>query len=232
MDVSLAHSKAATQQISSLAPGTTVTSTSSAALPQAGNLISSSTETAFSGAATTQEMLPSGGLAFNTDYLSLFTPIASILLVIIGWNIIYYNAKRIATRNESKSIVDDAVKIIDDIEKTTTEYWLSGRKARIESSIYLILALSKITTLYGRLDILKRRGLDTSSLSMAMLVEHMTLDCEKVDQISDEAKRSQMELFLESSNRFVDNLYLTFEKRYAPANGLLSRLKCVMPNRK
>ena len=36
--------------------------------------------------------------------------IGSILLVFIGWKVVYHNAKKIATRSESKALVDHVLR--------------------------------------------------------------------------------------------------------------------------
>lgn len=149
--------------------------------------------------------------------LSVVIPIVGLTLVIIGWRVIYKNAKKIATRAETKSLVDDIVKIFNELESLTVHFWLSGRQNRRDADEFILLISAKIQTLTSRIKFLKKRNIDTSCINLAALHEYMTLNCEDVDRRTNEQNREQLQLFLEESNRNVNDLYSEYQKRYSPS---------------
>ena len=50
------------------------------------------------------------------------------ILVIIGWRFLYLNAKKLATRSETKSSIDSVVSIMEEIDKLAITFWLSISK--------------------------------------------------------------------------------------------------------
>lgn len=142
--------------------------------------------------------------------------IASVMLIIYGWKIIYNNAKKISTRSETKSIVDDSVRIISDLENTTLEYWLTGRKERTDTGVFVLLVSAKIETLSSKIEILRNRGLLVSKDDLAKMSTYITLDSEKVDVFSEEYKREQMQAYLNCSNDYTTSLYNVFQEKYSP----------------
>lgn len=156
--------------------------------------------------------------SIKPDYFSVsnLISIASVILIIIGWRIIYKNAKKISTRSETKSIVDDSVRIISDLENTTLEYWLSGRKERKDNGVFVLLVSAKIETLSSKVEILRNRGLLVSKEDLASLSTYITLDSEKVDTFSEEYKRELMQAYLNCSNEYTISLYKVFQEKYSP----------------
>ncbi len=154
-----------------------------------------------------------------------YSPMISIILVIIGWRVIYNNAKKLATRTETKSLIDEVIKLTNELEGITIDYWLSGRKNRIESDLFTLLTSAKIETLTARLTLLKRRQINLKKKSLSYMVTYMDLDCEKVDSISIDKKREKVHLFLSYKNELIDELYTVYEEVYEPSFGLTPRLK-------
>jgi len=146
-----------------------------------------------------------------------FLPVVSLLLIILGWKVIYNNAKKIATRNENKSLIDNVVSILNEMEILVTGYWLSTKKNRLGSEEYQVICSAKLLKLNSRLSFLYERGLNISDVDLAILSEHMTLNCERVNSRSNSNNREQAQLFLEEVNKCINSLYANFQIRHKPA---------------
>lgn len=164
-------------------------------------------------------------LTHSIDYFG----VAGILLIIIGWKVIYANGKRLATRSETKSALDGAIELISQIEQLTTEYWLAGRRYRIDTEKFELLASAKMSMLDSQIKVISRRGIEVPDTSLSDLATDMTLNCERVDQMPPQEIRSQVQIFLNTSSQLKDQLYLAFEERHRPAHSLwgalISRLR-------
>ncbi|MCD9506559.1 hypothetical protein [Photobacterium phosphoreum] len=147
---------------------------------------------------------------------SQYTWLLSLLFVIIGWCVVYYNAKRLATRSETKSLIDGVISITSELEKLTIDYWLSGRKTRIGTEEFLLISSSKIESLGSRLKIIQRRGINITSFNLSKISMYMTLNCENVDQSKPENNRIQMQNFLSELNQSIENIYDEFHRNYRP----------------
>lgn len=150
------------------------------------------------------------------EELIKYTGLVSLVLVVIGWLVIYKNARKIATRGESKSLVDDVIKVLDQIESLSVTYWLAGRQKRIESEEFTLLFNAKLLTLNSRLEILKARNVDTSVVDLAQLAECITYQCEDVDRISSSDRRARVQSFLDIINSSNEKLYQEFQKLHKP----------------
>ena len=147
-----------------------------------------------------------------------YSSFISIVLVIVGWIVIYRNARKIATRAETKSLLDDLFKVLDSIENLATTYWLSGRKNRIDSDEFTLLFNAKLLTLHSRLELLSNRKVDTSDIDLSSLAELVTMDCEDVDRKTDNDKRVRVQLILDHINSSSVKLYSKFQQANKPVH--------------
>lgn len=150
------------------------------------------------------------------ESISPYFSLISIALVIIGWNIIYRNAKKLATRTETKAFLDDAMSVLSDIEDMTVQYWLSGRKCRIDSEQFILLTNAKLLKFVARLQLLNERNIDIKVVNLAQLSTLITEDCEDVDRRTTEENRERIQLFLELLNDIHEKLYGKFQLLYKP----------------
>jgi len=153
-----------------------------------------------------------------------YTPIVSIILIILGWQVIYNNAKKLATRNETKSLIDDIVAIVEKLEGLTTEFWLQSRQSRLDVDVFLLLTQSKLQIFNSRIKIIEKRDISVSEIDLGKFLEFMTLDCENVDSQKPEKKRKQVESLLDESNKCLEHLYAEFQEKYKPSFGILKRI--------
>lgn len=137
-------------------------------------------------------------------------------LVIIGWVVIYRNARKIATRSETKSLIDDVISILNAMESLATEYWLSGRQSRMETEQFIVIFNAKLLTLNSRLEVLKARKVNVNNVNIGDLYEQMTLDCEQVDRMPTAEKYQKVQKILEGLNNAAASLYQEFQNAHQP----------------
>lgn len=149
--------------------------------------------------------------------------IVSILLVIAGWFVVYRNAKRLATRNETKSILDSALSALDCLENLAVDYWLSGRQKRKDTDEFILLISAKLLTFHNRLELLKKRKVRTEIIDLSELATLMTIDCEDVDRMQADNRRERVQEILDSTNNIHSLLYEEFHRMYRPSHRILSK---------
>ncbi|MGK4474111.1 hypothetical protein [Aeromonas molluscorum] len=144
--------------------------------------------------------------------------IISITLVFIGWWVVYRNAKKMATRSETKGFVDDLMKQVSEMEKAAVDYWLAGRKDRTEPRNFEMLMLAKLALLNQKVDILNTRNIQTKSIieQIGLLQDGMLLDCERADQMSLDERSAKANEVLTAGCEIQTSLYRQFITKYPP----------------
>lgn len=167
------------------------------------------------------------------DYMGSIAPalqysgLVSIALVLIGWRVVYNNARRIATRSETKSFIDELMKLIAEGEKQGVDYWLAGRKDRTEPRSYEMLMLAKVKLISHKIELIKRRGLVTDRLDelLGEFQDSVTLNCEDADRVSLDERIERANNVIASGQAMHSELYNQFSTRYPPFHE--SFLQCV-----
>ncbi|MDO6467835.1 hypothetical protein Q4498_06870 [Neptunomonas phycophila] len=149
--------------------------------------------------------------------ISILIFICSAILVVYGWETIYENAQKIASRNELFSrktalIVEIQSLAISSIEFWETEHDYSDKnKCLLKSSIFTY----KAESINKRLKRLKSFGLEADlSNEMRMFRKNITLDAERAFDISSEAKREKISCIFSSSDSLKEHLSYKFEEVY------------------
>lgn len=145
-----------------------------------------------------------------------YTGLISICLVLIGWRVVYTNALKVTTRAETKSLVDDATKILGDIEDMSLDYWLVGKEDRLCSDEFSLLFNAKLMTLHNRLEIIKNRKVSIENIDLALISTKVTFRCEDVKKMTASARREITQELLEVLNHARISLYDEFQKSYKP----------------
>lgn len=162
--------------------------------------------------------------------------LVSLLLVLIGWRVAYKNAVRLATRSESKSLIDAISKLVNEISDLSIDYWLNKsnkksdtddrkirglskktRGASPESSLFLMLLMAKVAQVSKLVEILKTRGLDVQDTLLANVFEKATLDCEFSYKFSKQDRAIRAQEVMASCMSVIQGLYDTFQKSHPPA---------------
>ncbi|EFE98278.1 hypothetical protein [Serratia odorifera] len=162
--------------------------------------------------------------------------VASIVLVFIGWRVVYGNAKRLATRSESKSLIDATSKLVNEISDLSIEYWLrksketSGAKTKSghikgsskatasnESMLYVMNIMAKISQASRYIEILKKRGLELDDKHLAMICEKATLDCETASRLSISSCALRAHETMAACLDTLASMYGSFENCHPPS---------------
>ncbi|WP_256384306.1 hypothetical protein [Photobacterium toruni] len=166
----------------------------------------------------------------NLEPVTPYLGYISLILVFVSWFIVYHNAKKLATRNETKSLIDDAVKVFTQLEELTLSYWLAGRAKRMDTAEFLLLSTARLQTLSFKLEIVKRRKINISCVNFSKITILMTLNCEDVDRRKAEDNREQVQLFLEQINSTILALYSEYQSVYKPSFPLISKVMSKVRN--
>jgi ERCC4-related helicase len=167
--------------------------------------------------------------------------------VLYGWRVTYKNSVKLATRSESKSLIDAITKIVNDISDMSLTYWLKSsnkksstakklkmhrykKQANVtasESAAYLMNVLAKVNQAYKLIDILQTRGIYIESSFMSDVIENATLDCERIDSFTKEERASKAQEVVNSCMLVTKSLYDKFQYFYPPINNdsILSKVR-------
>lgn len=144
--------------------------------------------------------------------------VASIFLVLIGWTVVFGNAKKIATRAESKAMADGISKIINEISELAIEFWLSSSRNGHNSDLYALTVMSKISQATQYSEIIKGRGIVLSDKTFSTMSLKATLDCETASTISNYEASIRAREVVECCTSAVIHVYETFETLHPPSD--------------
>ncbi|CAM3694000.1 hypothetical protein BS639_11010 [Rouxiella silvae] len=146
--------------------------------------------------------------------LPLVLSLTGPILVLIGWKVVFYNARRIATRSESKSIVDSLVKVINEINDVSVDYWVP--KTSDEFQKYLLTVSAKSSQFQHYVNVLSNRGVKLDVALLSVIADDATLDAEYASAMTDEERIQKAHLVVESSMSGLRHIFSCFENAYPP----------------
>lgn len=169
-----------------------------------------------------------------SKYAWMFS-LTSIVLVLLGWRVVYGNAKKLATRSESKSLIDATSKLVNEISDLSIEYWLikcketskpktksgyfksrNNAKASNESRLYVMNIMAKASQASRYIEILKKRGLELDNKHLAIVCEKATLDCEIASRFSVTSRATRVQETMAACMDTLASMYGSFESCHPP----------------
>lgn len=177
-----------------------------------------------------------GHLAQVSPYAWMFS-LTSLFLVFIGWLVTYNNSLKIASRSESKSLIDAVAKLINEINDISIDYWVNKsnkpvvnpfKKNKLKINKSSVTPGSKlfITTIYGKakqtvnyIEVLQKRGLQIEIEKFSELLMLSMLDCEKSYSYSKNFRNDRAQDISSQSVTFMMYLYETFQLLHPPKKG-------------
>ncbi|MGP1834352.1 hypothetical protein ACTTBA_14840 [Shewanella frigidimarina] len=137
----------------------------------------------------------------NLDWL--YPTSISVLLIFIGWKVVFNNAKKIASRNETYAIVNRIITLLGDIQKLSESFWLQAQFQE-QPQYYDLLTLSKIKLIRAKLQILDNRQVDTNDIQTLIfpIRKACTFNSYKVASLSENEKREQIQSILNATSEF------------------------------
>jgi len=123
--------------------------------------------------------------------IQICAAIISPFLVLIGWRVVYVNAKRIATRNESYALITRLIDKLLDLDRKCTEYWLERTNdGSSESWITKIgMEIKSIRTLLELLE--AHHSFPEKSEIILKIRQSATLDAERVNSLSASERKTR-----------------------------------------
>lgn len=158
------------------------------------------------------------------------------------------NAAKLATRSETKSLIDSISKAVNEISDLSIDYWVN--KAATESkniqhhsskikglcskqtgvsplsNLYIMNIMAKAGHVARYIEILKMRGFTIENSLLSMVLEKATLDCEIAYQLSKDDRAWRAQEVMVSCMDVMANLYTTFQSFHPPSNNLTIMQTC------
>jgi hypothetical protein len=147
--------------------------------------------------------------------LSALCAITSLVLVIIGWRILFGDTKRIATRNETFELIKDFSLQVENLKNEGIQLWLSNDAREI---IYQNAKISsEIKSLRKTIEKLSAtRRIALTSNDLIEIRRALTLNY-KLDPTEAEIDRALNKIFSVSSE-LKWKAYSSFEKQHTPTH--------------
>lgn len=148
--------------------------------------------------------------------------VISILLVFISWGVVYSNAKKIATRSETKSLIDNLIKTIDGISDASVDFWLTMPNEIVKDQVkihrYSLLISSKMAQASCFFQFIKARGVCVSDELLAEMNDKATLNCEEVFTLGEEESAVRAQEIKEKCTAAIEHLFFQFEETHPPSS--------------
>jgi len=162
------------------------------------------------------------------------------VLVFIGWKVTYSNSARLATRSESKSLVDALSKIVNDIADLSIDFWINkcqnsqknlesnhgikiqAKKKHDESAhrLFEMNVFAKMNQAYKYISLLEARGIAFDNSWLSLYPEKVTLDCELAYKMELSTRATRVQEILGVSQNTMNMLYEEFQKNHPPSRGM------------
>lgn len=160
--------------------------------------------------------------------------LVGLCIALFGWRVAYKNSIRLATRSESKSIIDSVSKLVIEISDLSIDFWLNKSspigtcvdegemrsevaKKENQSASYLFNVLAKAQQISKLSEVLALRGLSIPDNLLSTVLERTTLDCERAYQISSELRTVRSQEIVSACMQVIHALYETFQFYHPPA---------------
>ncbi|WP_142966293.1 hypothetical protein [Klebsiella aerogenes] len=161
----------------------------------------------------------------------------SIILVFVGWWVTYSNSARLATRSESKSLVDALAKIVNDIADLSIDFWLNkcheqkgapvvthGIKLKCKQTpdksahrLFEMNVFAKMNQAYKYVGLLEARGVTFDNSWFSLYPEKATLDCESAHIMELSKRAARVQEILGVSQTTMNMLYEAFQQNHPPS---------------
>ena len=160
--------------------------------------------------------------------------LVGICVGLYGWRVAYKNSIKLATRSESKSLIDSVSKLVNDISDLSIDFWLNKSSSigdgnndeqmqkeilikANQSSSYLFNVLAKALQITKISEVLALRGLLIPDNLLASVLEKTTLDCETAYKMNDAVRTQRTQEIVSSCTDVIHALYKTFQHYHPPA---------------
>lgn len=118
-----------------------------------------------------------------------------ITVAVIGWKIVYNNAKKLANRSEIFQTINRTNQQIDAIIQDSVKYWSEDKQTKEYSKIKSIDFEKRVATIRSEINILESRGFHINNFSTTFFTfrRSLTLDVSYFDKMSSIQKSQRIE---------------------------------------
>lgn len=150
------------------------------------------------------------------NWVSLLSP----TITTAGWLIAYRLAKINSTRTESKSLIDSSIILIDTICEKASDFYMDDKKSKLEKKQFEKMAISKISFLYKKLELLSNRGISFEQDEISNLHESVTFNIpnQGKNKLTDELTIIEI---IKISSEINYNLHRKFHEHYPPIKSFI-----------
>lgn len=144
--------------------------------------------------------------------------ICSAIIALIGWQVIFRNAKKLASRAESYSIISNINSRLNDIKEASDEFWLDTETKKTPLSYDTLVAL-KLREVQGLLKTLENRHISSQDgpKSVSQVRRACTLNSTKTNEITDSEERAKILRGIYAIISVCENeVYNSFSNKYPP----------------
>ncbi|HDL3604576.1 TPA: hypothetical protein PW806_001476 [Citrobacter braakii] len=165
---------------------------------------------------------------------------AGVVLVFVGWYVAYNNAAKLATRSESKSLVDALSKLLNEVSDLAIDYWLDRCKSpksvvkivngikiktqikhdEVSSQMFIMTVFTKINQSIKYIELLDARGIHIENSFIADFLTKVTLDCETAHNMTQQERASRVQEILSLSSEAMNQVYSQFQNNHLPSKPL------------
>ena len=142
----------------------------------------------------------------------------SIIIVIVGWGVVFSNALRCSTRSETHTLVSNLFSRCDALESSGHNYWTSESNAISpeKAASQTIVFLSQIDSIRQLVDILELRNIKIDDVSEAFtrLRTSLVLDAERPQQVPSINRRRRIGEISQSIRSLTKGVYRSFLREH------------------
>jgi len=154
-------------------------------------------------------------IVMGVDLIPFLPSMFSILFIIIGWGVIYHNAKKLSSRTEAHAFANNIVAILKDIEILSEEFWF---KSVYNSSpvSYEMLVISKIKIIRKKLNDFSDKRVKINNLDdlIFKLRKACTSQSSTISTLTQAEKRSNMNQIINSISVLELSVSDAISKKY------------------
>lgn len=134
-------------------------------------------------------------------------------MIFAGWTVVYRNAKKIASRNETFSLIGRIRDSVQKVEDYASDYYTDSEERRIDPYLWEGKLLAKIDSIRTDTEHLASRNIKLNNLRIVNLRRTATLNAERVAEMGIAEKRQKIsevkvagtELLNELDGQFLTN---------------------------
>lgn len=149
----------------------------------------------------------------SVSNVSFLPHLFSAAMIFVGWTVVYRNARRIASRNETFSLAGRVRDTVAAIEDSAAEYYTGDPEKRTDPYLWEGQMLIKIDRIRTDLDHLTKRSLDVYNLRLVNLRIAAILDADQVHKMTLSEMRDKITKVKVAGTELIDELDSAFLQR-------------------